>query len=142
MKKFAIALCAAVSLCACSGTTTIRSVSSTDSVKIRKTTETTTPRTEEISTTSFGNYDFKVMTADNKTMYGLLPLRFNGGYLAPDILFFAPGLFFNLRGVYKIYEFDAPNGVVKYKNHESDPWMEYKPSDAEASRAKMYFEKQ
>jgi hypothetical protein len=72
-------------------------------------------------------------------MYGLVPLKFNGGYLAAGILFFAPATFYNLREVYPFYEFDAAHGVVRYRKREQDPWMTHTPTAAEAERAKAYF---
>ena len=73
-------------------------------------------------------------------LYGVLPLKFNGGYLALDILFFfAPAMFFNLREGYPYYEFDMDKRVVRYKKHPSDPWVNYQPSEAESQRAKGHF---
>ncbi len=36
------------------------------------------------STTSFGQYKFKAEKEGMNPMYGLIPLKFNGGYLATD----------------------------------------------------------
>ena len=82
---------------------------------------------------------FKVEQADGKSLYGVLPLKFNGGYLAVDILFFAPAAFFNLREVYPYYQFDIDKGVVRYKSKATGPWLEYAPIAAESERAKAYF---
>jgi hypothetical protein len=71
----------------------------------------------------------------------LLPLKFHGGYLALDILFFAPAAFFNLRGVFPYYEFDSEKHELKYRQKETDTWVTYHPSDDETARAKQYFEK-
>lgn len=46
----------------------------------------TAPRTETFNTTTLGNYEFRADTPSHETLYGLLPLKFNGGYLARDIL--------------------------------------------------------
>lgn len=92
------------------------------------------------STTSFGQYNFKLSESTiNQTMYGVVPLKFNGGYLAADILFFAPGLFFNLREFYPFYEFDVALGTIKYKKFKSEPWTIHQPTDAEILHAKKYF---
>jgi len=91
------------------------------------------------STTSFGNYKFKVFQEGGSTLYGLIPMKFNGGYLAADILFFAPATLFNLREVFAFYEFDLEEGVVRYKRKESDSWRTYKPTPEEIQRAKNYF---
>ncbi len=73
-------------------------------------------------------------------MYGLVPLKFNGGYLATDILFFAPAMFFNLREVFPYYQFDLESNEVRYKKKESDEWTIYKPKVEEVERAKTYFD--
>lgn len=91
------------------------------------------------STTSFGQYIFKAETEGRDPMYGLMPLKFNGGYLAADILFFAPAMFFNLREVYPYYEFDIEQGAIRYKKKVNDPWITYTPTPAEAERARNYF---
>lgn len=96
--------------------------------------------TRTYSTTSFGQYRFKMVRPGKEPVYGLVPLKFNGGYLAADLLFFCPAMFYNLREVYPFYEFDAEHGVVRYRKRETDGWMTYTPSTAEIARAKAYFE--
>jgi hypothetical protein len=107
---------------------------------IRGSDQTGASRTESYWATSFSNYPFKVTESGRAPFYGILPLKFNGGYLAADILFFAPAMTYNLREVYPYYEFDAARQVVKFKKHESDRWHEYVPSAAETDRARQYFE--
>ncbi len=92
--------------------------------------------------TSFGQYAFELSQEGKEPMYGMVPLKFNGGYLALDILFFAPALFYNLREVYPFYEFDTENAVIRFKKKESDPWQTYYPSQAEVERARSYFNKE
>ncbi|MEJ2419169.1 MAG: hypothetical protein P8Y45_20025 [Exilibacterium sp.] len=92
------------------------------------------------STTSFGQYKFKAEKEGMKPMYGLIPLKFNGGYLATDILFFAPAMFFNLREVFPYYQFDLESNEVRYKKKESDEWTIYKPKVEEVEHAKTYFD--
>lgn len=99
------------------------------------------PREVEFNTTSFGNYEFMAEHPDYDPLYGILPLKFNGGYLALDILFFAPALFFNLREVYPYYEFDMEKRLVQFKQEENEPWQAYTPLDAEVARAKNFFHK-
>ena len=70
---------------------------------------------------------------------GILPLKFNGGYLALDILFFAPAMFFNLREVFPYYEFDLEKRVVKYRLKETEDWQVYVPTAAEAERGGKFF---
>lgn len=86
-------------------------------------------------TTSFGQYRFKAESDGQKTMYGNIPLKFNGGYLALDILFFAPAMLFNLREVYPHYQFELENQEVRYGSSGSD-WSVYKPTPEEISEAK------
>ena len=93
------------------------------------------------STTSFGQYQFKLESEGHEPMYGLMPLKFNGGYLAADILFFAPAMFFNLREVFPYYQFDLEHKEIRYKKNIEDSWTVYKPEAAEVNRAKAYFEK-
>lgn len=71
--------------------------------------------------------------------YGILPLKFNGGYLALDILFFAPATFFNLRGAYPQYEIDVQSRVVRHRMPKSEEWMTCTPTPEEAKRAQRYF---
>ena len=97
------------------------------------------PTPQTYNTTSFGQFIFEASKEGQDPMYGLMPLKFNGGYLALDILFFAPAMFFNLREVYPYYEIDINEGIVRYKKAETDPWLIYKPTAAEIERAKAYF---
>lgn len=99
------------------------------------------PINKTYKATSFGQYRFRATQEGAEPMYGLMPLKFNGGYLVADILFFAPAAFYNLREVYPFYEFDVAQGVVRYKKKEADQWMTYKPTKAEAERAQAYFAK-
>lgn len=97
------------------------------------------PSQQTYPTTSFGQYHFKAYSEDGEPMYGLIPLKFNGGYLLADILFFAPATFFNLREVYPHYELDTREGVVRYRKNPQQSWTSYRPSAAEAERARTYF---
>lgn len=97
------------------------------------------PSTVKMKDTSFGNYEFKAESDGHDALYGVLPLRFHGGRLALDILFFAPAAFFNLRGAFQYYEIDADKGVIRYKENANDPWMEYRPTTAERDRARQFF---
>ena len=141
MKKFTIVLVSFV-LAACSATTTIQSPYEGVSLKLNA--DPSVPlddggHTGLYNTTSFGNFKFKASDESGQAMYGILPLKFNGGYLALDILFFAPAMFFNLREVYPYYELDHVEGVIRYKKKEEDPWLEYRPTHAEAAGAKAFF---
>lgn len=128
-------------LCGCSQITTLQASDKKAVVAIKDSPLTESERTEEFSNTSFGQYEFKVTDSKGKTLYGILPLQFDGGHLAVDILFFPPGFFFNLRGVYPFYEFDTMKGVVRYRARRGKNWREYKPLPEHIERAKLYFDK-
>jgi hypothetical protein len=123
-------------LSGCAATTTINATQSGASIDVKSSPQASIPRTETYSTTSFGNYEFRAQSAGLDPFYGILPLKFNGGYLALDILFFAPAAFFNLREVYPFYEFDLEKKHVKFRSKEDEEWTVYVPLEAEASRSK------
>jgi hypothetical protein len=141
MKHNLLLILAAAALSACSATTTMHAVDPGVSVKINKDASLalSAPISRTYPTTSFGQYHFRVGRAGMEPMYGVMPLKFNGGYLAADILFFAPATFFNLREVFPFYQFDVATGTVQYRKKSSDPWTRYTPTPAEAARAKAYF---
>jgi hypothetical protein len=91
-----------VFFCACSATTTLQATQPNTEIKVKTGSEATAPTTESFKVTSFGNYEFEAKTAGHDPMYGILPLKFNGGYLALDIFLFAPATFFNLREVFHL----------------------------------------
>jgi hypothetical protein len=123
----------------CTTTTSFNAAQGGTTVAVKKSNQTSTPRSETLNTTSFGNYEFLAESPGFDPFTGILPLKFNGGYLALDILFFAPAMFFNLREPYPYYEFDLQNRVVKYKKQENDEWRVYIPSEAEAARGRDFF---
>jgi hypothetical protein len=128
-------------LAGCSASTNLQALQPNTQLRIKTNSETAVPRTADFSTTSFGNYEFEAKAAGHEPMYGILPLKFNGGYLAVDILLFAPAAFFNLREVFPYYEFDPASGVLRYKKTEAESWSSYTPLPAESDRAKAYFAK-
>lgn len=101
-----------------------------------------TPRDESIPTSTFGKYEFKAEHPGFEPLYGVLPRKFNPGYLALDILFFTPAMFFNLSGVYPYYEFDLEKRVVRYRGSESVPWQTYAPTLEQANLARAYFKEE
>jgi hypothetical protein len=136
------AACVALFACAlagCAATTTLDAAQGGTTIAIKKSSHSFAPRTERFATTSFGNYEFLAESPGFEPFTGILPLKFNGGYLALDILFFAPATFFNLREVYALYEIDLERRVVRYRNKESDPWQIYVPSEAEMQRGRARF---
>lgn len=128
-------------LSACTATTTLRSSDPSLAVKINDDAPLVlkTPVNKTYKATSFGQYRFRATQEGMEPMYGLVPLKFNSGYLVADILFFAPAAFYNLREVYPFYEFDVAQGVIRYKKKEQDQWTSYKPTAAEVERARAYF---
>jgi hypothetical protein len=139
--KFMSVIAAAYILSACSAQTSFQSMNEGVELQINKNKTITIDEnvSQTYDTTSFGQYVFKATSDGKKPVYGLMPLKFNGGYLAADILFFAPAMFFNLREVFPHYQFDIDAGVVRYKKKEEDSWATYTPTEAEVTRAKQYF---
>ena len=126
-------------LCGCAATTTISAIQEGAIIDIKSSEQATVPRTESYKATSFGNYEFRAKAGSDTPLFGILPLKFNGGYLALDILFFAPAAFFNLREVFPFYDFDIEKRVLKYRFKETDEWNVYTPLEAEANRAREFF---
>jgi hypothetical protein len=141
-RKFAsLAALVAIAASGCTATTNLTVAQAGSEVAVKKTTSTAVPRSETLNTTSFGNYEFKATSPGLEPLSGILPLKFNGGYLAADILFFAPAMFFNLREPFAHYEFDLKQRVVRYRAKPQDAWMEYRPTPAETTRAEGFFAK-
>jgi len=126
-------------LTGCVASTTMSTAQSGVTVALKKSQSTEVPRKETYATTSFGNIEFRAETPGYEPFTGILPLKFNGAYLALDILFFAPAMFFNLREVYPYYEFDLDKRVVKYRQKETQDWQVYTPTAAEAERGGKFF---
>jgi hypothetical protein len=130
----AIAITVLGLLSGCMATTMITTTPPGGTVHISSSDQTTTPRTETYPTRTFGNLEFRAQAPNQESLFGIVPLKFNGGYLALNILFFAPASFFNLREVYSFYDFDLEKKVVKYKRNENDEWTVYTPTPAESNR--------
>ncbi len=130
-------------LAGCSASTQLQTVQPDVSIQINDKPEFVVDPSQEhtYSTTSFGHYRFRAEAEGLEPMYGLMPLKFNGGYLAADILFFAPAMFFNLREVFPYYEIDIENKEIRYKKNEEDEWTVYQPKQEEVDHAVKYFEK-
>lgn len=137
--RAAVLACTALSLSACVASTTFHSPQGGAEVAVKETTATVVPRTEKLKTTSFGNYEFSATSPGLEPLTGILPLDFKGEYLALDILFFAPAMFFNLREPYAHYEFDLVERVVRYRKNESDAWSVYTPTAEEQARGRRHF---
>lgn len=121
-----------VALAGCSATTAISAKQDGATVTIAPSADTAVPRSETFKARSFGNHEFRAEAPGYEPFYGILPLKFNGGYLALDILFFAPAAFFNLREVYPMYEFDLEKKYVRYKYKPEEEWSIYVPLESEA----------
>jgi hypothetical protein len=123
-------------LAGCSAMTTITAKQPDATVAIVKSPSTAVPRTESFPTRSFGNYEFRAEAPGFDPFYGILPLKFNGGYLAADILFFTPAMFWNLREVYAFYEFDLEKKYVRYKSKTEEEWNTFLPLPADEQEGK------
>ena len=88
-----------------------------------------------------GQHEFKAVAATGQSLYGLLPLRVNGGRMAGSILLFAPTLFIaGFRDPFGFYQVDLNAGLLNFKMKETDEWRAYRPTVAESERAKAYFD--
>jgi len=125
----------------CTATTNFQAMQSDVSLRVNQqaTFEVNQEENQSFPTTSFGQFKFKATREGSEPMYGLIPLKFNGGYLAADILFFAPAMFFNLREVFPYYQVDMDKQEIHYKRKQHDDWIIYKPKPEEAQHAKTYF---
>lgn len=134
---------ATVLLAACSSVATITSTKPDTTIVVADRTM-HLPNSINLRGTSFGNYAFKAVdTAEPSAepLYGILPLAMKKGQMAASILFFAPALFFNLRGAFRFYEVDISNNAIRYRDRERDPWMTYQIKPEEASRARARYER-
>jgi hypothetical protein len=126
---------------ACSATAMLTSPQADATVEVRTGTQSQVPRSESFGATTFGNYQFRAQRPGSDPMYGLLPLRLSGSDLTLDILFFAPGIFLNLREAFAFYEFDVDKRVVRYRNSEKDGWSVYSPNDVDVAKSRSVFGK-
>lgn len=134
---------AVVSLAACSSVTTITSTAPETTFLVSGSTM-TLPASIKLRGTSFGNYEFKATSvgqAAPEPMYGILPLAMKKGQMAASILFFAPALFFNLRGAFRFYEVDAASNTIRYRDSTRDAWKTYQVKPEEAARARAQYER-
>ena len=79
-------------LSACTATTSLRSSDPSLAVKINDDAPLVlkNPVNKTYKATSFGQYRFRATQDGMEPMYGIVPLKFNRGYLVADFLFFAP----------------------------------------------------
>ncbi len=133
-----LVIAGAVGLGACSTLSTISSAQPGTVVQIQEK-NLELPAKQNLKGTSFGNYEFKAVDANDPPFYGILPLKFKGGHLAADIILFAPAAFFNLRQAFPFYEIDVKDGMIRYKNKATDVWIDYRPKPEESAHAQNYF---
>ena len=139
MTRMIAVVASLVALTGCTAMTTMTGTQSDVSIQVAERAYASAPASDSFHATTFGNYEFRASRPGQEPMYGLLPLKFNPGYLALDILFFTPAMFLNLREVYPYYNFDLDKRVIQYRLKPEDPWSELAPTDTSATRAKNYF---
>lgn len=99
------------------------------------------PKEVQLESKATGQHEFLAATPAGQRLYGILPLRVNGGTMAVSILLFAPALFIGgFRDVFPFYQLDPEAGLLRYKVDEREDWREYKPTAAESNRAKLHFD--
>ena len=138
----AVLACVALLLAACASTTTITSPNPGTTL-VLKDKALSLPASTSISTSSFGNYEFKVTEADApdaEPFYGMLPLALKKGRMVVGILLLSPTMLLNLRGAFRYYEIDARRHSIRYRDDEAGPWVDYQVKPEEDARARAYFE--
>jgi hypothetical protein len=99
------------------------------------------PKEVQLDSKATGQHEFVATAPSGRSLYGILPLRVNGGKMAVSILFFAPALFIGgFRDVFPFYQMDPDAGFLRYKSGESEEWRLYQPTSAEINRAKLHFD--
>lgn len=98
------------------------------------------PRSVKLPSKSTGQHEFRATAPSGAELFGILPLRVNGGKMATSILFFAPALFIGgFRDVFPQYEIDPVAKVIRYRSGADEEWRVYVPSTAEIERARASF---
>jgi hypothetical protein len=139
--RVAAAAVACLVLAGCANVTRMEAASPGTTVALRGVGKLNLPREEKLGSKATGQYEFMATSPSGQTMYGLLPLKVNGGTMAASIVFFAPALAIGgFRDVFPFYQVDPEAGVVRYKVRETDEWRQYKPLAAEMARARAYFQ--
>ena len=109
LAKEVVAAIAIAALAGCSTVTRLEGTAPGTTLAIRGSDRTELPRTENLSSKATGQYEFLATTPEGKKLYGLLPLKVNGGTMAMSILFFAPALFIGgFRDVFPFYALRQP----------------------------------
>jgi hypothetical protein len=138
--RLAVVIACAAALQGCVTTANFSSTTPGSTLAIKGIARTELPRSEELESKATKQYEFVVTPPQGEPIYGILPLRTNGGKIAASVLFFAPALFIGgFRDPYGFYEFDPVNNHVRYKVQETDEWILSAPSKAQSDRAKASF---
>jgi hypothetical protein len=126
----------------CAATTHFEAVTPGTVLTIKEVGPIELPKDQELKSKSTGQHEFMATSPTGQTLYGILPLRVNGGHMATSIVLFAPALFIGgFRDAFPAYQVDVDAGVLRYKGKLTDlQWREYRPSSAESSRAKAVFD--
>jgi hypothetical protein len=99
------------------------------------------PKEAKLDSKATGQHEFVANSAQGKPLYGILPLKVNGGTMAVSILLFAPAMLIGgFRDVFGFYQMDPDAGVLRYKSKDGEEWRLYQPTSAESNRAKTYFD--
>ncbi|WP_374438017.1 hypothetical protein [Inhella sp.] len=144
MKPIALkttALLAALALQACSSTARFETSQAGTQLTVRGLETVQLPHSFDLGAKATGQHEFQALGPDGKSMYGILPLRVNGGRMAVSILFFAPALALGgFRDAYPVYELDIEKGEIRYQADDSKHWRVHRISPAESERAKAFFQ--
>lgn len=141
--KFVQGVCCAsalVLLQACSSTARFDAVQPGTRLTVGDLAPVELPHTYDLGAKATGQHEFRVETPDGKSMYGILPLKVNGGRMAVSILFFAPALAMGgFRDAYANYKFDVERGEVLFQTGEGRDWRVHRVSEQESIRARARF---
>lgn len=136
-----LGLAALLALQACSSTARFESAPAAATLTVRGLKPVPLPHSFTLDSKATGQYEFQLQTAQNQSLYGILPLRVNGGRMALSILFFAPALpLGGFRDAHPNYLFDVERGEIRYLAEGSADWRVHKISGAESARAKAFFD--
>ena len=126
-------------LSACTAVTTLSTTPPGGSVRIGNGASHNTPREASYNTRTFGYEEFRADAPGQVPLYGILPLKFNPGYLTASILFFTPAMLYSLREVYPEYEFDVAGRQVRFRKNPQEEWQVYVPTEEDARTAQAFF---
>jgi hypothetical protein len=82
----------------CSATTNLQAVQRDTQLRVKTSSETAVPRADKFSSTTFGNYEFEAKLDGHPPICGILPLKFNGGYLPAEYIAVRSGYFLQSEG--------------------------------------------